>query len=205
MTKRYDSHVLIIQLKFGLVIAGTAVIAVISGTLFTFPLSLPFLPQWNFHRNLACVAWQFCWAEPTSSDAAAARKKKISLRFLCPCPPLLLSAPNQNCHATQANHNYAPQHCIFHEVSTIIVGGALCKENLLLPSWVKHRREGSAWIVWSFWSHWSPNFGTIPSCSLSSNWFSKCERIHLLINQWPWLQACWTKCRAIRPGFKTVS
>ena len=41
MTKRYDSHVLIIQLKFGLVIAGTAVIAVISGTLFTFPLSLP--------------------------------------------------------------------------------------------------------------------------------------------------------------------
>ena len=135
----------------------------------------------------------------------AARKKKISSRFLCPCPPLLLSAPNQNCHATQANHNYAPQHCIFHKVSTIIVGGALCKENLLLPSWVRHRREGSAWIVWSFWSHWSPNFGTIPSCSLSSNWFSKCERIHLLINQWPWLQACWTKCRAIRPGFKTVS
>ena len=132
-------------------------------------------------------------------------RKKISSRFLCPCPPLLLSAPNQNCHATQANHNYAPQHCIFHKVSTIIVGGALCKENLLLPSWVRHRREGSAWIVWSFWSHWSPNFGTIPSCSLSSNWFSKCERIHLLINQWPWLQASWTKCRAIRPGLKTVS
>ena len=106
----------------------------------------------------------------------AARKKKISSRFLCPCPPLLLSAPNQNCHATQANHNYAPQHCIFHKVSTIIVGGALRKENLLLPSWVRHRREGSAWIVWSFWSHGSPNFGTIPSCSLSSNWFSKCDK-----------------------------
>ena len=27
----------------------------------------------------------------------------ISLRFLCPRPPLLLSAPNQNRHATQAN------------------------------------------------------------------------------------------------------
>ena len=45
MTKRYDSHVLISQFKFGFVIAGTAVIAVISGTLFTFPLSLPLLPQ----------------------------------------------------------------------------------------------------------------------------------------------------------------
>lgn len=27
----------------------------------------------------------------------------ISLRFLCPCSPLLLSTPNQNCHTTQAN------------------------------------------------------------------------------------------------------
>ena len=27
----------------------------------------------------------------------------ISSRFLCPRPPLLLSSPNQNCHATQAN------------------------------------------------------------------------------------------------------
>lgn len=122
MTKRYDSHVLIIQLKFGLVRAGTAVIAVISGTLFTFPLSLPLLPQWNFHHNLACVAWQFCWAERTSSDAAGRKKEHvapapISSRFLCPCPPLLLSTPNQR---RLIIINYAPQHCIFHKVSTII-------------------------------------------------------------------------------------
>lgn len=45
MTKRYDTHLLIIQLKFGLVRAGTAVIVLISGTLFTFPLSLPLLLQ----------------------------------------------------------------------------------------------------------------------------------------------------------------
>ena len=29
--------------------------------------------------------------------------RKVSSRFLCPRPPLLLSAPNQNRHATQAN------------------------------------------------------------------------------------------------------
>ena len=40
--------------------------------------------------DLACVAWQFCRAS----------------RFLCPRPPLLLCAPNQNRHATQARVAY---------------------------------------------------------------------------------------------------
>ena len=33
-----------------------------------------------------------------------AAKPRENSRFLCPRPPLLLSAPNQNCHATQAIH-----------------------------------------------------------------------------------------------------
>ena len=62
---------------------------------------------------LACVAWRFCRVGRRSGVAAkfgrtsgeAARKitpAPISSRFLCPRPPLLLSAPNQNRHATQA-------------------------------------------------------------------------------------------------------
>ena len=39
----------------------------------------------------------------TSGKAARKRKTPISSRFLCPRPPLLLSAPNQNRHATQAS------------------------------------------------------------------------------------------------------
>ena len=60
---------------------------------------------------LACVAWRFCRAGRMSGVAAKfAREARendasapISSRFLCPRPPLLLSAPNQNRHATQAN------------------------------------------------------------------------------------------------------
>ena len=59
--------------------------------------------------SVTCVAWRFCRAGCTSSQAAKFAREAckiewcpISLRFLCPCPPLLLSAPNQNCHATQA-------------------------------------------------------------------------------------------------------
>ena len=74
---------------------------------------------------LACVAWRFCWAGRRSGVAAKfarearenerrSREKNknrrvfqvasapISSRFLCPRPTLLLSAPNQNRHATQA-------------------------------------------------------------------------------------------------------
>ena len=68
---------------------------------------------------IACVAWRFCRAGRTSGEAAKfarearenerrSREKNkvasapISSRFLCPRPPLLLSAPNQNRHATQA-------------------------------------------------------------------------------------------------------
>ena len=46
----------------------------------------------GFQFLLACVAWRFC---------RAARKTKTSW-FLCPRPPLLLRAPNQNRNATQA-------------------------------------------------------------------------------------------------------
>ena len=77
---------------------------------------------------LACVAWRFCLVGRRSGVAAKfareardnerrSREKNkscfrpnlqvasapISSRFLCPRPPLLLSAPNQNRHATQAN------------------------------------------------------------------------------------------------------
>ena len=62
---------------------------------------------------LACVAWRFCRAERTSGDAARKIKTApapISSPFLCPRPPLLLSAPNQNRHATQANQ--LPDNCV---------------------------------------------------------------------------------------------
>ena len=60
---------------------------------------------------VACVAWRFCRAGRGSGVAANfAREARvqvasvpISSRFFCPRPPLLLSAPNQNRHATQAN------------------------------------------------------------------------------------------------------
>ena len=65
---------------------------------------------------VACVAWRFCRAGRTSGEAAKfaresrenerqsreKNKNPISSRFLCPRPPLLFSAPNQNRHATQA-------------------------------------------------------------------------------------------------------
>ena len=55
--------------------------------------------------DVACVAWRYYRAVRTSGEAA--RKIKIapapiSSRFLCPRPPLLLNALNQNRHATQA-------------------------------------------------------------------------------------------------------
>ena len=59
---------------------------------------------------LACVAWRFCRSGRRSGEAARKIKTKfqvasapISSRFVCPRPPLLLSAPNQNRHATQAS------------------------------------------------------------------------------------------------------
>ena len=58
--------------------------------------------------RIACVAWRFCRAGRRSGVAARKIKKiqvapaPISSRFLCPRPPLLLSSPNQNRHATQA-------------------------------------------------------------------------------------------------------
>ena len=47
-------------------------------------------------------------AKRARTSGEAARKiasAPISSRFLCPRPPLLLSAPDQNRHATQANGN----------------------------------------------------------------------------------------------------
>ena len=61
---------------------------------------------------LACVAWPFCRAGRTSGEAARKIKTapaSISSPFLCPRPPLLLSAPNQNRHVTQANQ--LPDNC----------------------------------------------------------------------------------------------
>ena len=55
------------------------------------------------------------FVEPGARAAKPRRKIKtapaaISSRFLCPRPPLLLSAPNQNRHATQANQ--LPDNCV---------------------------------------------------------------------------------------------
>ena len=63
--------------------------------------------------DVACVAWRYYRAVRTSGEAA--RKIKISpapisSRFLCPRPPLLFSALNQNLqnrHATQARTDVA--------------------------------------------------------------------------------------------------
>ena len=57
------------------------------------------IPGTGFQFLLACVAWQFCRARRTSGEAARITKTSW---FLCPHPPLLLSAPNQNRNATQA-------------------------------------------------------------------------------------------------------
>ena len=59
---------------------------------------------YNVMLSLACVAWRFCRAGRTSGEAAIKiiTPAPISSRFLCPRPPLLLSAPNQSRHATQA-------------------------------------------------------------------------------------------------------
>ena len=60
--------------------------------------------MYNVMLSLACVAWRFFRARCTSDEAAGKIKTpaQISSRFLCPRLPLLLSAPNQNRHATQA-------------------------------------------------------------------------------------------------------
>ena len=81
----------------------------------------PLAIQSNPALQIACVAWRFCRAGRRSGVAAKfarearenerrSREKNknqvasapISSRFLCPRPPLLLDAPNQNRHATQA-------------------------------------------------------------------------------------------------------
>ena len=48
-------------------------------------------------RLIACVAWRFCRAGHTSGEAARKSCSRPNRR-----PPLLLSAANQNRHATQA-------------------------------------------------------------------------------------------------------
>ena len=67
---------------------------------------------WNFSINItiAGVAWRLCRARRTSGKARKTRNPRaerawtsveatpISSRFLCPSPPLLLCAPNQNHH-----------------------------------------------------------------------------------------------------------
>ena len=44
-----------------------------------------------------------------------------------------------------------------------------CEQSLLLSSWGRTRKGGSAWIASSLWSHRSPKFWTSQSRSLSSN------------------------------------
>ena len=53
--------------------------------------------------SLACVAWRFCRAGRTSGEAAKAASCPNLLAVLCPRPPLLVSAPNQNRYTTQAD------------------------------------------------------------------------------------------------------
>ena len=57
----------------------------------------------KFRRLSSLRSMAVCRAGRMSGEAAKfARKARENERFLCPRPPLLLSAPNQNRHATQA-------------------------------------------------------------------------------------------------------
>ena len=76
-------------------------------------------------RDLACVAWRFCRAGRRSGVAAKfarearENERRISSRFLCPRPPLLLSAPNQNRHATQARRDSVYRQALLLEYDVI--------------------------------------------------------------------------------------
>ena len=72
--------------------SGTAVIVVISGTLFTFPLSLALLLQWNFHHNYASQHCHNNWwctlqAKPPFAFLSKAQKRRLCLN----CVKLLKS------------------------------------------------------------------------------------------------------------------
>ena len=56
-------------------------------------------------RTLACGPTQK--SPPSVQAVFQVASAPISSRFLCPRPPLLLSAPNQNRHATQASVQFA--------------------------------------------------------------------------------------------------
>ena len=51
-----------------------------------------------------------------------------------------------------------------------------CEQRLLLSSWVRSRKRGSAWIMLKPWGHCSPNLWTSQSCSLLSNCLFLCVR-----------------------------
>ena len=79
-------------------------------------------------RDLACVAWRFCRAGRTERCSREIRARSprekvasapISSRFLCPRPPSLLSAPNQNRHATQARRDSVYRQALLLEYDVI--------------------------------------------------------------------------------------
>ena len=59
--------------------------------------------RFEFPFSLNSMAVLSSWAHERRSRGQQNSRAPISSRFLCPRPPLFLSAPNQNRHATQAN------------------------------------------------------------------------------------------------------
>ena len=76
-----------------------------------FSTAAPFNSFWHPVNNLFGFSFPSqseikCWQpnhDTKARDIFQVASAPISSRFLCPRPPLLLSAPNQNRHATQAN------------------------------------------------------------------------------------------------------
>ena len=104
-------------------------------------------------RRVACVAWRFCWAgwrsgvaakfarEARENERRSREKNKnqvasapISSRFLCSRPPLLLSAPNQNRHATQARLRVKILHWKWRTCQCPRIGAGSLRRRLLLKN-----------------------------------------------------------------------
>ena len=84
-----------------------------------------------FDFLVACIAWRFTgFVEP---GARAAKPAPISSRFLCPRPPLLLSTPNQNRHAMQANFLVAAASLSSYYLRYIVMSQ---KQNILGANWI---------------------------------------------------------------------
>ena len=113
-------------------------------------------------RTLACGSTQK--SPPSVQAVFQVASAPISSRFLCPRPPLLLSAPNQNRHATQAK-NSLKRCCYMCDCLHFKLGNII---PLILRSLIEEIHS------------WSQSFHSILSVFLSSsNWkFVFFEKTH---------------------------